>query len=85
MNGVPSMTERRPGRAGYSPSRGVTVPLEAPVAIASGEPSSRWTKTFADPRPGAAIAERLTFHGTIIETGATSFRLAHFRQQHTAG
>ncbi|SCF96721.1 hypothetical protein GA0115260_105171, partial [Streptomyces sp. MnatMP-M27] len=28
-----------------------------------------WTKTFADPRLCAVIVGRLTFNGTIIETG----------------
>ncbi|GEC77027.1 hypothetical protein GCM10010213_26420 [Microbacterium maritypicum] len=29
----------------------------------------------------AAIIDRLTFNGTIIETGTTSYRLAHTRNQ----
>jgi len=47
------------------------------VAIASNEPFSAWTKTFTDPRLCAAIVDRLTFAGQIIETGTTSYRLAH--------
>lgn len=47
------------------------------VAIASNESFSGWTKTFADPRLCAAIVDRLTFNGTIIETGTDSYRLAH--------
>jgi DNA replication protein DnaC len=47
------------------------------VAIASNEPFSGWTKTFTDPRLCAAIVDRLTFAGQIIETGTTSYRLAH--------
>jgi hypothetical protein len=35
-----------------------------------------WTKTFTDPRLCAAIVDRLTFNGTIIETGTQSYRLA---------
>jgi hypothetical protein len=46
------------------------------VAIASNEPSGGWTKTFTDPRLCAAIVDRLTFNGTIIETGTESYRLA---------
>ena len=35
-----------------------------------------WTKTFTDPRLCAAIVDRLTFGGNIIETGTDSYRLA---------
>jgi DNA replication protein DnaC len=45
------------------------------VAIASNEPFSGWTKTFTDPRLCAAIVDRLTFGGHIIETGTVSYRL----------
>ncbi|MET1153201.1 IS21-like element helper ATPase IstB [Arthrobacter sp.] len=51
------------------------------IAIASNESFSRWTKTFSDPRLCAAIVDRLTFNGAIIETGTDSYRLAHTRQQ----
>ncbi|KQQ28623.1 IS21-like element helper ATPase IstB [Frondihabitans sp. Leaf304] len=54
------------------------------IAIASNESFSGWTKTFTDPRLCAAIVDRLTFNGTIIETGTASYRLAHTRQQQTA-
>ena len=47
------------------------------VAIASNESFSGWTKTFTDPRLCAAIVDRLTFGGHIIETGTDSYRLAH--------
>ena len=49
------------------------------IAIASNEPVSAWTKTFTDPRLCAAIVDRLTFAGQIIETGTHSYRLAHAR------
>ena len=49
------------------------------VAIASNESFSGWTKTFTDPRLCAAIVDRLTFAGNIIETGTVSYRLAHAR------
>lgn len=52
---------------------------KASVAIASNESFSGWTKTFTDPRLCAAIVDRLTFGGNIIETGTDSFRLAHTR------
>ncbi len=51
------------------------------VAIASNQSFSGWTDTFTDPRLCAAIIDRLTFNGTIIETGTTSYRLAHTRGQ----
>jgi DNA replication protein DnaC len=43
------------------------------IAIASNEPFSGWTKTFTDPRLCAAIVDRLTFAGQIIETGTVSY------------
>jgi len=49
---------------------------KASVAIASNESFSGWTKTFTDPRLCAAIVDRLTFGGNIIETGTQSYRLA---------
>jgi DNA replication protein DnaC len=53
------------------------------VAIASNESFSTWTKTFTDPRLCAAIVDRLTFGGNIIETGTDSYRLAHTKQSGT--
>jgi DNA replication protein DnaC len=50
------------------------------VAIATNESFSGWTRTFTDPRLCAAIVDRLTFKGTIIETGTQSYRLNHTRQ-----
>ncbi|PZS04961.1 MAG: AAA family ATPase, partial [Pseudonocardiales bacterium] len=54
------------------------------IAIASNEPFSGWTKTFTDPRLCAAMVDRLTFNGQIIETGTTSYRLAHARRHRGA-
>ncbi|MBB6174268.1 DNA replication protein DnaC [Nocardiopsis mwathae] len=56
------------------------------VAIASNESFGGWGKTFTDPRLCAAIIDRLTFNGTIVETGSDSYRLAHTkaRQQQAA-
>ncbi len=51
----------------------------ASVAIATNEPFSAWTNTFNDPRLCSAIVDRLTFDGHIIETGTSSYRLAHTR------
>ena len=53
------------------------------IAIASNQSFSGWTDTFTDPRLCAAIVDRLTYHGAIIETGTQSYRLAHSRS--TAG
>ena len=58
------------------------------VAIASNDSFGGWTKTFTDPRLCAAIVDRLTFGGNIIETGTDSYRLAQTRaraEQHVAG
>jgi hypothetical protein len=49
-----------------------------PAGRASNE-SFGWTKTFTDPRLCAAIVDRLTFGGNIIETGTDSYRLARTR------
>jgi len=54
------------------------------LAIASNEAFSGWTKTFTDPRLCAAIVDRLTFVGQIIEPGTQSNRLAHARKQRTS-
>ena len=54
---------------------------KASVAIASNESFSGWTKTFTDPRLCAAIVDRLTFNGNIIETGTDSYRLNHTRSR----
>ncbi|MER7512175.1 hypothetical protein ABTX82_28025 [Streptomyces lavendulae] len=49
---------------------------EGPDASHQTWACSGWTKTFTDPRPYAAIVDRLTFGGNIIETGTDSYRLA---------
>jgi hypothetical protein len=49
------------------------------AGITEPTPFSSWTKTFTDPRLCAAIVDRLTFAGQIIETGSVSYRLAHAR------
>ena len=49
--------------------------------LASNESFSGWTKTFTDPRLCAAILDRLTFGGNIIETGTDSYRLAHTKNR----
>ncbi|WP_327120401.1 IS21-like element helper ATPase IstB [Nocardia sp. NBC_01730] len=47
------------------------------VAIVSHRGFSGWSKTFTDARLRAAIIDRLTFGGNIIETGTHSYRRAH--------
>ncbi|MFI6991734.1 ATP-binding protein [Nonomuraea wenchangensis] len=54
------------------------------VAIASNESFSGWTKTFTEPRLCAAIVDRLTYGGNIIETGTKSYWLARTRAQANA-
>lgn len=49
------------------------------IAVASNAPFSEWQRTFTDPRLCAAIVDRLTFNGHIIETGTHSYRLATTR------
>lgn len=51
------------------------------VAIASNETFSGWTKTFTGPRLCAAIVDRLTSGGNILETGTDSYRLTRCRAQ----
>jgi DNA replication protein DnaC len=51
------------------------------LAIASNDSFGGWTKTLTDPRLCSAIVDRLTYHGTIIETGTDSYRLAQTRAQ----
>lgn len=40
-------------------------------------------KTFTDPRLCAAIVDRVTYNGQIIETGTTNYRLEHGRPTRT--
>ncbi len=55
------------------------------MAIASTEAFSGWSKTFSEPRLCAAIVDRLTVGGQIIETGSDSYRLARTARNHAAG
>lgn len=54
------------------------------IAIASNASFSEWTNTFTDPRLCAAIVDRLTFGGNIIQTGTVSYRLAQAQAQSDA-
>ncbi|MFE6750856.1 IS21-like element helper ATPase IstB [Kitasatospora purpeofusca] len=55
------------------------------TAVASNAPFGAWDKTFTDPRLCAAIADRLTFRFTLIETGIESYRLAATEAEHQPG
>ena len=48
-------------------------------------PPVGWTKTFTDPKLCAAIVDRLTFGGNIIQTGTDSYRLRTAKARHQAG
>ena len=54
---------------------------KASVATASNLPFSEWGRIIPDPRLVAAIVDRLTFNGHIIETGSDSFRLKATRHR----
>ena len=53
---------------------------KASIACASNAPFSEWGRTFSDPRLAAAVVDRLTFRGHIINTGADSYRLRSTQQ-----
>lgn len=57
--------------------------VEAADEMTSAKTIAGWTKTFTDPRLCAAIVDRLTFGGTILETGTDSYRLAQATKQRT--
>jgi DNA replication protein DnaC len=44
------------------------------TAVATNSPFAEWDKIFADPRLCVAIADRLTFRCTLIQTGTESYR-----------
>jgi DNA replication protein DnaC len=48
---------------------------KASIATASNLPFSEWGHIIPDPRLVAAVVDRLTFNGHIIETGTDSYRL----------
>jgi DNA replication protein DnaC len=45
------------------------------TAVATNSPFVEWDTIFNEPRLCAAIADRITFHCTLIQTGTESFRL----------
>jgi len=64
-------------------SKGQSLCLIGDSGTGKSDSFSGWTKTFTDPRLCAAIVDRLTFGKNIIETGTSSYRLAHARAQRT--
>ncbi len=54
---------------------------KASVATASNLPFSEWGGIIPDARLVAAIVDRLTFNGHIVETGTDSYRLKATRDQ----
>jgi DNA replication protein DnaC len=52
------------------------------TAVASNAPFGEWNKTFTDPRLCTAVADRLTFKCTLIETGSDSYRLQATEAEH---
>lgn len=78
----------QPARAGGAARRRYATAVPSSLTIWPGiarrvTPFGGWTKTFTDPRLCAAIVDRLTFGGTILETGTDSYRLAQATKQRT--
>jgi DNA replication protein DnaC len=44
------------------------------TAVATNSPFAEWDKIFNEPRLCAAIADRITFRCTLIQTGTDSYR-----------
>ncbi|MGX1027417.1 DNA replication protein DnaC [Streptomyces ambofaciens] len=52
--------------------------------MATNSPFAEWDKIFTEPRLCAAIADRLTFRCTLLQTGTDSYRFqATENQQQT--
>lgn len=60
---MPSRRSQQPGREECKAT-----------AVATNSPFTEWDKIFADPRLCGAIADRITFRCTLIQTGAESYR-----------
>jgi DNA replication protein DnaC len=58
---------------------------KASVAIGSNLPFSEWGQVVSDPRLVAAIVDRVTFNGHIIETGTQSYRLRATKAKRARG
>ncbi|MBD0694103.1 ATP-binding protein [Streptomyces sp. CBMA123] len=44
------------------------------TAVATNSPFAEWDKAFGDARLRAAVADRITFRCTLIQTGTESYR-----------
>ena len=62
--------------------RGQKIFQDAQTVVVPGPAATR--PTFTDPRLCAAIVDRLTFGGNIIEPGSDSYRLAHIKARRQA-
>ncbi|MFD5426291.1 ATP-binding protein [Streptomyces sp. NPDC127084] len=51
------------------------------TAAATNSPFAEWDKILSDPRLCAAIADRITFRCTLIQTGTESYRFQTTEQQ----
>jgi DNA replication protein DnaC len=58
---------------------------KASVDIGSNLPFSEWGQVVSDPRLVAAIVDRVTFNGHIIETGTQSYRLRATKAKRARG
>ncbi|MFE9169774.1 ATP-binding protein [Streptomyces kebangsaanensis] len=56
----------------HRPARDAGVPQA--TAVATNSPFAEWDKIFGDPRLRAAIADRITFRCTLVQTGTESYR-----------
>nr|WP_309074888.1 ATP-binding protein [Streptomyces sp. NWU339] len=52
------------------------------TAVATNSPFNEWDKIFNEPRLCAAVADRLTFRCTLIQTGTDSYRFQATEAEH---
>ncbi|WP_425585591.1 ATP-binding protein [Streptomyces lunalinharesii] len=52
------------------------------TAVATNSPSNEWDTIFNEPRLCAAIADRITFRCTLIQTGTESYRYQATAAEH---
>ncbi|MFD7498088.1 ATP-binding protein [Streptomyces sp. NPDC059832] len=54
------------------------------TAVATNSPFNEWDSIFIEPRLCAAIADRITFRCTLIQTGTDSYRFQATEADHSA-